>query len=247
MVGQHDRQQVAVQRPGRRRHRRRSRRRSSASPSSSARSVTCTASRLASASTRLPNCVVSVVIRVLSARSRCRSSSPSGGTGPHEVLVVALDDADLLGGQPGVAVLVDRVDAGEQPGVEPDLVVVLGDPRRELLLEVPHPVVGHRAGEVREDVEHPLERAAGPLQRLEGVRERRLRRVVADRLDLGALLRDAGVEGRPVVLVPDPVEGRERERQVAGPQERVVVGHGVCSTRSRRRGVMVRAQHRRRA
>ncbi len=153
------------------------------------------------------------------------------GARAHEVAVVALDDAHLLRRQAGVvAGRVHGVDAREQPRVEPDRVGVLRDQRRQLGLQGLHLRRRHRGAEVRPDAHHPLVGLSGPLQRLDGVRERRLVGLRGDRVDLGALLGDTGVEGGAVVLVPDHVEGWERERQVAGDGEGVALGHSDCST-----------------
>ena len=137
-------------------------------------SVTCTARSLDSASTRLENSVVSEVIRTLRSRRRVPVRLGQRGAGPDEVPVVALDDPDLLRGQPGVvAGGVHGVDPGEQPRVEPDGVGVLGDQRCQLGLEGLHLRGRHRRSTGWPRPASSARRSAGPLQRLDGVRERR--------------------------------------------------------------------------
>ena len=127
---------------------------------------------------------------------------------------------------------VHGVDPGEEVGVEQDRVVVGGPLGHQLALELLHLRGGHRAGHLVEDPHGPVQQPARALQRLDGVGEGRRLVLRGDRRDLGAVLRDALVEGRPVVLVTDRVERREGVGQGAGCGERVagIEGHGVCST-----------------
>src|SRR5690606_27971991 len=60
----------------------------------------------------------------------------------------------------------------------------------------------------------------------DGVLEGRRLAVVGDGLDLAQRLGHAGVEGRGEVLVADQVEARILQRQVAGDEQRVVLGGG---------------------
>ncbi len=109
--------------------------------------------------------------------------------GPHQLL--------LLGRQvQAVALLVDRVHAGEQLGVLADLVLEGGDLGIDTVLDslelgqvlggAPHAVQG----------QHPGERLAGALLGDDGVVEARGRRIVGDGVDLGQVLADSRVDGR---------------------------------------------------
>ncbi len=142
-------------------------------------------------------------------------------TGADEVSVVALGDALLLRRQAVVALPVDDVDAREELRVEQHRVPVLGDQRVDLGLQRLHLGRRHRRTEVAEHPQHSRQRASRHLERLDGVGERRLGPVRDDRSDLAPLFLDPGVQGGAVVRVVDRVEGRERERQRAGREERV--------------------------
>ena len=73
-------------------------------------------------------------------------------------------------------------------------------------------VVGMRAREREKHVRHAAERAAGALQRLDGVGEIGLRLIAGDGRDLGLMRGQRRLEGRQEMPGLDPLERRRRER-----------------------------------
>ena len=142
--------------------------------------------------------------------------------GAHELLVVALGEAAVfrVRGE-RITRVVDRLDAGEQLGIEEDLVLVLGELGRDLGLDLLQRFAGVRAGQVVEHLAGAVEHDAAALHRHQGVVERRGLGVVGDRADLGEVLLHAFFEGRQVVLVADLREVRRQQRQGAGLEERI--------------------------
>lgn len=144
------------------------------------------------------------------------------GARPGEVGEVALQQPPLL-----LVGRLDRLDALEQPPVEVDRVGVLGEPGRDGLLDLLHARSGVGRRLVEEHRRDAVEQRARPLQRLDGVLERRRLRVRGDLLDLREVLGHALLERRRVVLLPDLLERRQPVRQVAGTEEGVRGrGHG---------------------
>ncbi len=101
--------------------------------------------------------------------------------------------------------------------------MVGGEHRRELLFELVGDVVRVGRALVEEDPRDPLEQLPAALERHQGVLEGRRLGIREDRLDLGALLGHAALEGRLEVLVADVGERRQRVRQRARREERI--GH----------------------
>jgi hypothetical protein len=147
--------------------------------------------------------------------------------GQHEVQVVPLDQAQLLGVQVGVVPAGEhRVHPGEERRVQPQGVLVGGRQRRELPLDLPDPVGGDRGGEV---VEHPLgpgEQLTGPLEGDHRVLEGGLGRVGDDPGDLGPVLGHPREQCLADVLRGDLRERRELVRQLRRGSQRVRRGQG---------------------
>ncbi len=83
------------------------------------------------------------------------------GTGQDKIQLVAPDEGGpLVGGSEIVQRAVHRVDPGEKPSVEPDLIVVRGQPRRELRLDRPDLRAGQRRRQVEEQIAGACEQRA---------------------------------------------------------------------------------------
>ena len=115
----------------------------------------------------------------------------------------------------------DRLDAGEQRGVEPDRVGVRGEQRRHLGLDRPDALRAGRRGEHEEHGGDAAQDVAGAFQGDDRVLERRRRGVGGDRVDLGALAGHALDERGEEVLLADGGEVGVAERQGAGREEGV--------------------------
>ncbi|MET3800760.1 hypothetical protein ABID70_000715 [Clavibacter michiganensis] len=130
------------------------------------------------------------------------------GARDRELGQVALDEVDGLGVEAGlVARVVDGADPGVERGVEADRVLVRGELGGDLRLELAREGGAVRGGEREEDVADAVEDPTGPLERDEGVLERRRLGGVGDGAHLGEMLGDAGLERGTEVLLPDPGEG----------------------------------------
>ncbi len=160
------------------------------------------------------------------------------GAGPNEVQIGHLDQLQRLDVEVQSALLgVDGLHPREQPGIHVDGVVVGGQARRQLDLDLLQRLVGVRRGQGVEDAASPRQHPPRTLQRHDGVLEAGRRRIIGDRRDLGALLTHALSERRAEVVVLDLVELRRLERQGAGRGERAGVvncGHERFLGRTRR-------------
>ena len=135
----------------------------------------------------------------------------------HELGVVALQQAQRLGIEAqGRALVVQRLHAREQRRIQEDRVLVRGELGRHLR-------VGVGRGQVEEHHRDAAEQLTRALQGDDGVVESRGLGVVRDGVRLLLLLRHAGLEGRPEIGVPDPVERWKVVRQRALRRERVVL------------------------
>jgi hypothetical protein len=142
--------------------------------------------------------------------------------GADERVLVAIEQLDRLGIEPElVALLVERVDAREQRGVEEDRVRVRRQLRRDLGLDLLHRIVAVALVQVEEHLRHARQEAPGALERDDRVVERRRGGILRDRVDLLALLGHAAFERRHVIRVVDLVERRQVIRQRAGREERI--------------------------
>ena len=173
------------------------------------------------------------------------------GTGADEAGVVALDQAHALRVQAQfVALVVQRLDAGEQLGVQADGVAMRGELRRVVRAQLVARIVGVRADQVEEHGGGAVQHLAALFHRDDGVLERGRGRVVGDGVHLLQLLGHAGVEGGCEVAVLDLVELRVMQRQRAFGEEGIgglgglggrrgglaVGGHGKSEGRGERDG-----------
>ena len=131
-------------------------------------------------------------------------------------------------GRRAVVKLRDSLDAAPQPFVQPDPVHVGGQFRRDDGLDGQALVGGVGAGDVEEIRGHPLQQAAGRLQRLEGVGERRLFGIGHDRRDLGIVVDERGAESGDDVLVADRGEVGQPVRQRRRREQRIVGCRAGC-------------------
>ncbi len=146
----------------------------------------------------------------------------------HEAGVIAIEHAGLLRRQAeAVAPGVEIGDAGIEGAVQIERVVVAGEQRRDVALDLFDGVAGVGAGLDEEDRCHAVERAAAALQGFNGIGEAGRRRVGGDRVDLGAMALKRGVEGRAELVGLERAERRQPER--AGP----VGEQGIVGSRGR--------------
>ena len=89
---------------------------------------------------------------------------------------------------------------------------VRGTIERALALDHLQGIVGVRACEIEEHATHALKGSAAPLKGLDGVGEGGSLRALGNGGDLRLLLSQGRVEGGPVMLRRDALEGREAER-----------------------------------
>ena len=138
------------------------------------------------------------------------------GAGPHELCVIAVEHAGLLGRKAERRKAVVEVgDSGIERPVEIKRVAVAGEQRRDVALDRFDYIAGVGAGQHEEDIGDPVERAAAPLQGLDGVNECRRRLVGGDGVDLGAVLAERPVEGGREMFRLNRAERRQAEG--AGP------------------------------
>ena len=145
--------------------------------------------------------------------------------GAHELGVIAREQLQglRLEVQAG-ALFVQRLDARPQGRIEMNRVLLRGELRSHLGVDLLHPRVGVAGIEPSEGRVDALQQLPGALQSDDGVVEGGGLRVVGDAGHLRELLAHAGLEGGQVVAVADAVEGWQLERQCARLHERVV-GH----------------------
>ena len=119
---------------------------------------------------------------------------------------------------------VDRVDPGEQAGVEQDRVLVGGQRRGQLGIELAHPSVESLATRLEKTCS--TRRSTAPLRSSASIVFANVAGVGVrgDRGDLRELLCHPGLEGGAVVLEADPVERRVLVVERAGLGEGVVLG-----------------------
>ena len=107
-----------------------------------------------------------------------------------------------------------------------DRIIMRGQQRRHLGVDLLHARVGVAGIEAPEHRIDPVEKRTGALERDDGVGEGRRCGVVRDRRDFAQLRAHAGPVGGQVMLVADLIEGRQTKGQPAG-LGKGVVGHGV--------------------
>ncbi len=147
----------------------------------------------------------------------------------HEAQVMALQQPQLIGREAeAVAPAIERVDPGEQAGIERDLHLMRGELWRVLPVDRLQCLVGRAGIEVVEDAADLIQEPAAALQRLDRVGEiRRLGRA-GNRQNLGLLLGHPAIKGRREMLGQDALERRQLERRRPGFEERVV-GHATLA------------------
>jgi hypothetical protein len=137
--------------------------------------------------------------------------------------VIALEHAFLLLAQfQLLALLEEGIDAGKQRRVLVDAHAVLGKARCQRPLDGLDVRVGVGGGKVEEHRRDAVEGAAGPLQGLDGVGERRRRLGAGNRRDLLAVDGKAAVERRHEVRDADAVERRHLERRRPRREQRII-------------------------
>ena len=142
--------------------------------------------------------------------------------GAQELLVLAFDQALLLRAQAQRgAALVQRLDAGEELGIQLDRVAVRGQAGGVVRLQLQPRGIGVGAGEAHQQRGRAAQRAAAAFERHDGVVEGRRGRVVGDRGHLGQLLRHALVERGADVGIGNAVERRVLQRQRTRRQQQV--------------------------
>ena len=138
------------------------------------------------------------------------------GAGFHKLLVVVLDEPQRLGIEmERRALVVDRLHARKELGVQIDGVLMRGQARSFVLLHLLQLIVVFAPVTQLNAGHHAREQLAAALQRDDGVFKGGRRGIVGDGLHLVDLLRHARVNGRLVVAVLDLVEGRRLKRQSA--------------------------------
>ena len=163
----------------------------------------------------------------------------------HEAAVGEVEHAGLLGVEAeAFASCEDRIDAGEESGIEPDRLPMPGEEGCDVALDLLQRLVGVGACEVPEYAAHPAQCAAGALQRPDDVVEAWLGGIGLDGVDLVAVFGDPALEGRPEVLRLDRPERRRRERCRPG-LEQGVAGHPLTPPAARSRGVVLDRRSRR--
>jgi hypothetical protein len=162
------------------------------------------------------------------------------GSSAHEVAVVALDEHPLLGREvERVALRVHGLHPRVEPVVHVDRVVVRGQPRRLLGLDLLQRGVGVRRRERVERLGRAGEQRPRALQCHDRVLERRGGALPGDLLHLGEVLPHPLRERRAEVGVSEHVERRRLIRKGAGLEQWVRArrrgGRGVGVARSARR------------
>ena len=127
----------------------------------------------------------------------------------HEILVVTFEqigrfriEAEL------VALLIKRLDSREQFRIQKNLVMVRGKFRRHFFIDLLPGRICIAGVEVRKRALGAIEQSAGALEGDDRVVERRLLRIVRDRLDFLQLLAHSGFDRGDEMLVLNLVEGR---------------------------------------
>ncbi len=149
------------------------------------------------------------------------------GAVAHEAQVIALEQPQLIGRKVQlVAVPMERVDAGEQGGVERNSHEMRGEFGRVIAVDRVECVVGRTGGQVVKDAADPVEQPAAALHRFHGIGDTGRLVRSSNGGNLGVVLFHAAVESGRKMLRPDRRERRQLERRVPG-LEKGVVGHAL--------------------
>ena len=145
------------------------------------------------------------------------------GAAAHEVLVVLLEQAHLLGVEAeALALVVDGLDAGEEGCVEGYVVAMLRQQGRHLFLDGFHLGAVLALAEVEEDGADFVEQLTAVLEGEDGVFEGGCLGVIDDGVDFGLLLFHAFAEGGHVVFGLDAAEVGDFVRSVPLAEEGIV-------------------------
>src|SRR5262249_50407470 len=120
--------------------------------------------------------------------------------------------------------LVDDPNALEERVIEKDRVVVRGELRRLLTLNLLQCVVGVRRRDGTEGLQHPSQQLARSFERDQRVVERRRIHAVGDLVDLAQLATHSLLDRRREILVANPIERRGTKGKRAPFGKRVVGG-----------------------
>ena len=113
------------------------------------------------------------------------------------------------------APVVEGFHAGEKPRVQVDRVAMRGELRRVLRVDLLQDLVTVGAEQHIEDALRAPQHGAGPLERLDGVGERRWIGLAGNAVDLRQFLAHPLVEGGTEVVVANLIEARNAVRQRA--------------------------------
>ena len=131
------------------------------------------------------------------------------------IAVEILQQKELLGVEvERLALVIDGLHPGKEPGIELDLVLVGRQPRRDLLLNRFDLVVGVGSAQGEKDPRHLVEHLARAIERRNGVGEGRRLWIVDDCCDLGVLTGHSLLERRDEVGLVDAIEGLDVKRRV---------------------------------
>ncbi len=122
-----------------------------------------------------------------------------------------------------VALLMQRVDAGEQGGIERHPHAVLGEFRREFEVDRLQFRRAQAGDKIAEYVADKLQQPAAALQSLDRIGEGRCGRIAANRLDLSDMLAHATLQRLRKMLGADAVERRHAEGCGPGLEKRIAV------------------------
>ncbi len=134
------------------------------------------------------------------------------GAGAHEIQVITLQHPQRFVVQAqACALLVHRIQSGEQHGMHGDGAPMRRQARRHLQFNRLQFLVGGRRGEVAEDAVHPREQLPDFLQRHHHIVETGRRRVGRNGGDLGGVFDQGAVIGGAEMRSLDPVQRRGAE------------------------------------
>ena len=134
--------------------------------------------------------------------------------GANEIPMGFFEQTQLFGIKAqAIALLVERINPGEQIRVQQDRIAVRRQPRRHLALDLLAGIIGVGTDQVEEHRGHPRQHPAAALHGHDGVVEAGCHGTGRDSLDLGQMLFHAALHGRDEVLVANLVEWRHLQRQ----------------------------------
>ena len=122
------------------------------------------------------------------------------------------------------ALTVERVNAGEQGGVQRDPQMMPRQFRCVVAVDRLKRVIGGARGQIVEHAADPVQQFAATFHGVNGVRETRSFAGTGNRGDFRLMLYHRAVESGRKMLRPDPGERRQLEGRVPGREKRVL-GH----------------------